>query len=581
MPLAPPAPGRGWSWAACAAVALPTLIAYHLPPSATFLNQAMALIGWGIWLLVLASAIPPGALRGARAPAPLWAALGLLALAALASPLWTGLPWSLALSSGGALVAAGLASVCACAAQRSGFGPAAFRAFCIALVVAGVLGAAIGLVQVFVPGWADGTLVARSSMVGRAVGNLRQPNQLSSLLLWGLVALVWLAHSGTLRRGVALALAVLLLFGVVLSGSRTGAIGALVLALWGWLERRHSPGPRRALMAVPLAYAAMWAGMVGWASLGDANGVATRFGAGGDISSSRFGIWSNTFELIRAHPWAGVGWGEFNFAWSLTPFPNRPIAFFDHTHNLALQFAVELGLPLAALVLGLLAWALLRAGVLAWRAEGEAGPALRAAFVMLAMVALHSQLEYPLWYVYFLLPTGFVFGLCLGTTPAPSETPAPLASGRFDALAVGAVLLWLAGVFSLVDYARVVVIFAPPEGAPPLARRIADGQRSLFFSHHADYAAATTPDTAGDPLDGFKGAPHYLLDARLMQAWATALDETGDSERASHVAARLKEFRNDQSASFFEVCEGTEVLAEAAPFPCRDSTAELGYRDFR
>ena len=28
------------------------------------------------------------------------------------------------------------------------------------------------------------------------------------------------------------------------------------------------------------------------------------------------------------------------------------MAFFDHTHNLPLQFAVELGLPLALLVLG-------------------------------------------------------------------------------------------------------------------------------------------------------------------------------------------------------------------------------------
>ena len=34
------------------------------------------------------------------------------------------------------------------------------------------------------------------------------------------------------------------------------------------------------------------------------------------------------------------------FAWTLTPFPGRPIAFFDHTHNLPLQLIVELGVPL-------------------------------------------------------------------------------------------------------------------------------------------------------------------------------------------------------------------------------------------
>ena len=82
--------------------------------------------------------------------------------------------------------------------------------------------------------------------------------------------------------------------------------------------------------------------------------------AEGDISSSRFGIWANTLALIRQQPWSGVGFGEFNLAWTLTPFPGRPVAFFDHTHNLPLQLAVELGLPLAAAVMALLLWALVR-----------------------------------------------------------------------------------------------------------------------------------------------------------------------------------------------------------------------------
>ena len=37
----------------------------------------------------------------------------------------------------------------------------------------------------------------------------------------------------------------------------------------------------------------------------------------------------------------------------------------------------------------------------------------RAAFVMVLMIGVHSLLEYPLWYAYFLLPTAFAFGLCL------------------------------------------------------------------------------------------------------------------------------------------------------------------------
>jgi hypothetical protein len=76
------------------------------------------------------------------------------------------------------------------ALSRAGLREPAFRALCVALVVAGVLSTVIGIVQVFSPDWADGNWIAASSLAGRAVGNLRQPNHLSSMLLWGMVVAV-------------------------------------------------------------------------------------------------------------------------------------------------------------------------------------------------------------------------------------------------------------------------------------------------------------------------------------------------------------------------------------------------------
>ncbi len=580
MPLSIPH-ARALGGAASLAIALPTLIAFNLPPSATFLNQAAALLGWGVFVVLLASTLPAHSLDAPawRGVAPLLAALALLLAAALASPLWTGLPWALALSSGGAVAAAIGVALCGAALQRAHRGEAAFRAVCIGLLVAGIAGVAIALVQVFVPALADGTVIARSTVPGRAVGNLRQPNHLSSLLLWSMVAVVWLARASERRRAIALALGVLLLWGVVLSGSRTGAVGAVVLALWGALDRRLAPFWRRALLAVPVAYAAMWLAMAGWGRLGHASNLETRFAAGGDISSSRFAIWSNTLELIRAHPWAGVGFGEFNFAWTLTPFPQRPVAFFDHTHNLPLQFAVELGVPLALALLALLGWALVRAWRVALRADASQAPGLRAGVVMVVMMALHSQLEYPLWYVYFLLPTAFVWGL--GLVLPVAQAAGARAPERPNLWAVGAVVLWLAGLASVLDYTRVVVIFAPPDNAAPLAQRIAEGQRSLLFSHHADYAAATTPGLPGEPMNGFAGAPHYLLDARLLQAWAKAFEQQGDLARAVHVAQRLREFRNDQAEAFFRLCDESDPVLRAALFQCRTEPTGLGFADFR
>ena len=83
-------------------------------------------------------------------------------------------------------------------------------------------------------------------------------------------------------------------------------------------------------------------------------------------------------------------------------------------------------------------------------------------------------------------------------------------------------------------------------------------------------------------MAAFERAPHYLLDTRLMMAWAKALDEAGDVERARHLAQRLREFRN---------AAGRRVLralrrAAAAVRPRRRSSARrrrarCDWRDFR
>ncbi len=94
-------------------------------------------------------------------------------------------------------------------------------------------------------------------------------------------------------------------------------------------------------------------------------------------------------------------------------------------------------------------------------------------------------------------------------------------------LAFGGVALVLGSAVALADYLRVVEIFAPSAGAGPLAERIESGRRSLFFAHHADYAAVTTAQQPETVAGGFDRAPHYLLDTRLMTAWARALEARG------------------------------------------------------
>ena len=569
------------------AIGMPMLLALNLPPSSTFLNQAAALIGWGAWLVLLADSQPPGPAPRSRGLTALQTALALLLIAALASPLWADLPWSLSLSSAALIGAAALATQTAASVSRNGLALPAFRAFCIGMVVAGGLSCVVGLVQVFAPAWADGNFIAKSYIDGRAVGNMRQPNHLSSLLLWAIVAAVWLGEARVVKLWGSALLALLFIFVVVLSASRTGALSMALLLIWGALDKRLSRHARVLLVLAPVIYGLFWYGTGVWA---DAThhvfGGETRFSTKGDVSSSRLGIWSNTLTLIRMHPWAGVGFGEFNFAWTLTPFPGRPVAFFDHTHNIVLQFLVELGIPLGFLVLGLLLYALAIAFRHALRpADDNAAPGealLRpTAFMMVVLILLHSLLEYPLWYAYYLLPAAFAFGLCLGgplLAPTASVTPAR----RLRPLVVASLLLAMGGAASTLDYLRVVYIFAPPEGSQvSLAQRIVDGRKSVFFAHHADYAAATTAERPADVMPAFLRAPHYLLDSRLLQSWATALDQAGDTEHARYLAQRLREFHNEQSAPFFALCELPAQADKPLPFQCTAPSREFKYEDFR
>lgn len=560
------------------AAGLPMLLPVSIPPVSTMLNQACAGFGFLLWLLVWGAEQVPSGRLGRPVGAAAVALVGaLLALAAV--QWWTSAPWGQRVLPSASLL---LAAVLAWAGALGALGDGGFaRPLLMALLTAALLSCGVAVVQVFAPQWADGHLVAFPTGPGRAVGNMRQPNQLSTLLVWGCAAAVGV---GVLRRWSVVVLGgvlALLVVAVVLTASRTGMVGVGMLALWGMVDRRL-PGRVRLLMllAVPLYFLGWWA-MEQWSAAtgdffyGDDQVKKTLHG---DPSSSRGRIWANTLSLIAAHPWRGVGPGAFNFVWSMTPFPGRPVAFFDHSHNLPMQLAVESGLPFAVLVLSVLGWAFWRARAALHVADTEMATMARVFAFMLAIVGVHSLLEYPLWYAYFLLPTALMAGcLCgaaghaqaasvgLGGAAEPVQQAAGWASkGLVLFAAVGLVgWAWVAG-----QYYRVAIIFDPALAfgeVAPLDERISEGQRSVVFGHHADYARATMAEQPQTVAHAFGRTVYNLLDTRLMMAYAKALAGRGQMAEARHVAGRLREFHNPASEAFFDVCETAKA---PLPFQC-------------
>jgi O-antigen ligase len=561
-----------------AAVSIALSIGPSGTPLVSIVHQITAVLGWGLVLLMAPAPAPTRATL--RAVGPLLAALGLAGMGCLATILFGHLP-----SPPGAAILGVILLSGAVALHGASAGSAAvddwFFPFAIALVVAGVLGAFIACVQIFAVHLADNVWIAIPIDSGRAGGNIAQPNQFGDVLVWSLIGLVALAEhyarenprATSARVGIACLMPFVLL-GVVLTGSRTALVALAMLAAWGLLDRKLSRSTRIALAASPVVALALEI------FLRKATVATLTAREGADVTSFRLDIWSDSLSMIGAQPWTGVGWGQFNFAWTLTPFAWRPAGLVDNAHDLPLQLAAELGIPAAMVICGLLLWSVWRALQRVRGLAGAPGTAALCALMMVLVIGLHSMLEYPLWYAYLLFPAAWAWGLLLGVGGAqmaapPASAAAPPSRGW---RAMG-LLMGVAAASAWADYRIVVPLFVPTGESSSLDERIHDAQASPLFSYQADHAAATLTQPTPRMLPVVKRSAHLLLDGPLLYGWANLLQAQGETDKARYMAARLRELRLPGDAFWYAPCDDPAVVAK--PFQCLAPEHPVTWRDFR
>ena len=403
-----------------------------------------------------------------------------------------------------------------------------------AWLVAAVLSCCMGLLQYFGQTQGLGQWVSHTEM-GEAFGNLRQRNQFATLTSIGLVALLWqVAHwrpavsggdAASAPRGVPwpvwLACAGLLAMGNAASGSRTGLMQwCLVVALLAMWWRKM---PWRAcvvgLGAVALYLLAIR--LLPWlleVSTGfHAAGLMGRFNEEAGCSSRRV-LWANVLRLVTQKPWLGWGWGELGYAHFITLYPaERFCDILDNAHNLPLHLAVELGVPFSAVICTVLAWWVWRAAP--WR---ETNASRQLAWGVLAVIALHSLVEYPLWYGPFQMAAGLAVGLlCL--VPAAHGRTAVDALPRSDAshfvplalvLAAACAMFLVATVgYAAWDYWRVSQLYMLPAERAAAYRddTMAKVRGSRLFDNQVQFAELTTTNTSPESAEQLYSTAQHLL----------------------------------------------------------------------
>lgn len=255
----------------------------------------------------------------------------------------------------------------------------------------------------------------------RAYANFAQPNNMATFLLMGLMGLLYLYESRKLKLVFIFPIALLLMFAIALSQSRTPYVASLfILLYWGVKQFKQ---PKRlsflqmlggvvfffalSIWCVPQLTSLMHQWMGYENQIVAIHSVAERAGSGHE----RLGMWMQMIHAIAERPWWGYGWNQTSVAEISTMTVNTVPIWFASAHNLLLDLLVWNGIPLATLLLlYLLGW-------LYWLNQNAREPISIFALLMVSAVLIHALLEYPQRYAYFLLPCGFLLGLIQAQTP--------------------------------------------------------------------------------------------------------------------------------------------------------------------
>ena len=425
-----------------------------------------------------------------------------------------------------------------------------------AWLVAGLMSCAIAGVQYFGVAAAFEPWV-NQTRYGEAFANLRQRNQFATLTSIALASLLWLllqnAKSETLFRQRAAAVWLgglsvsLLMMGNAVSASRTGLLQLVLLfilcGVWGqWRQ----PVVRWVLGGAALAYAIAAFAMPYAAGLDAATHSA--FGRLGDDAAcnSRRVLWSNVLTLIAQKPWLGWGWGELDYAHYMTLYEGpRFCDILDNAHNLPLHLAVELGIPAAIVICGGFAWWVARQKP--W-AERDATRQL--AWAVMAMILLHSMLEYPLWYG----PFQLAFWLCVLMLRS-RKTPSDLESNVKNVLnkpiahvlrAQAAIILIAFIAYAAWDYHRISQIYLQPEArsAAYSVDTLNKARSTWLFADQVQFAelliTPLLPANAAWIFNTAKELLHYSPESRVIQKLIESAVMLGKDDEALLYLARFR-----------------------------------------
>ncbi|MNY90523.1 Wzy polymerase domain-containing protein [Acinetobacter calcoaceticus] len=253
----------------------------------------------------------------------------------------------------------------------------------------------------------------------RPYGNFGQPNNMATFLIVGLLGCLYLYEKNKVTIWLLLPSALIILFTVALSQSRTSWIVFPFLLIY-WMIKQFRKQKRFGFIQGLLWCVGFFviAGVIlpfttslieAWSSadITEASTLVERASSG----YLRFNIWSQMLLAIQQYPWLGYGWNQTSVA-QMTVYHAFPTGeWTTSAHNVLLDLIIWNGIPLAAVIIAYFAcWFL-------WLNQQAKDTISIIAIMMVCTVLIHAMLEFPQRYAYFLLTCGFLLGIVQAQTP--------------------------------------------------------------------------------------------------------------------------------------------------------------------
>lgn len=319
--------------------------------------------------------------------------------------------------------------------------------FAKCVVAVGVCSVFISLVQTF-DIWPTVDWIVRPLSLRRPGANFAQPNHLATFLLMAIASLVYLFESKECSKPFSATLLALLILGLAITESRSGLLSFSLLAVW-WFMRCRKAGFHTSPFVVLSACAGLFFLVLIWPPFftlvqegGWTDGI---YAAQLSVSAgTRLIVWPQLIEAAFQRPWYGWGLREVSTAHNAVLHSYIQSEPFKYAHNIVLDLAVGIGLPMTFLVVGaVFLWMMRRlklsTALLPWYC-----------IALILPMGVHSMLEFPFAYAYLLVPVMLAVGVLERSLFATQVILVPRLAALSGLLIAGFMMFW-----SVIEYVKI------------------------------------------------------------------------------------------------------------------------------